>query len=368
MAINYAAGGRLRKIRPEVAWKTIEGLAQYGEGWNDPIFLEEGSLNYKKANIEQLLGVMESRVNALMKDAISIMGRSEDVFGISSDIMYQLPLEPSRQEEFDHIVMNFILDQEERVKQLEEYMEVIMGDFMQLSSEVTRRLKGIIIEDGSRMRKIEKITRYLENEHPKPSSNLKFSETLTKSNSFHAPDFILPKSLCVKYVCTIFSSPPLVRESTFGFKLGTNNNQNVKSRYDVENSDPQSNLQVLSSFEEYTPPVTYPKGGRRDFRNPNRGRTFGRNTTRGFRMKEVDSLTIHTPPSPHMASFHLKDLYCYYHPCFDDPKKHYGFKTGLLGYSGSLGVDFLNFEMIEDDQELESIEVSFLGRILNLPV
>nr|GEU81561.1 ribonuclease H-like domain-containing protein [Tanacetum cinerariifolium] len=54
------------------------------------------------------------------------------------------------------------------------------------------------------------------------------------------------------------TSPPLVRESTFGFKHGTNNNQNIKSEYDVENSNPQSTLQVLPSFEENTPPVTYP--------------------------------------------------------------------------------------------------------------
>ncbi|GJR72367.1 hypothetical protein Tco_0084732 [Tanacetum coccineum] len=33
-----------------------------------------------------------------------------------------------------------------------------------------------------------------------------------------------------------------------------------------------------------------------------------------FRMKVVDPLTIHTPPSPHVASFHPKDMYCYYHP------------------------------------------------------
>ncbi|GJY80186.1 hypothetical protein Tco_0492937, partial [Tanacetum coccineum] len=41
MAIDYAAGGRLRKLRIEVAWETIEDLAQYEEeGWNDPIILE----------------------------------------------------------------------------------------------------------------------------------------------------------------------------------------------------------------------------------------------------------------------------------------------------------------------------------------
>ncbi|GJY58528.1 hypothetical protein Tco_0458420 [Tanacetum coccineum] len=68
-----------------------------------------------------------------------------------------------------------------------------------------------------------------------------------------------------------------------------------------------------------------------------------------YRMKEVDTLTIHTPPSPHVASFHPKDTYCYYHPCIDDLKKHYGFKPGLLGQRGSPSVGFLNMEMIEND-------------------
>ncbi|GKE17282.1 hypothetical protein Tco_1424859 [Tanacetum coccineum] len=68
-----------------------------------------------------------------------------------------------------------------------------------------------------------------------------------------------------------------------------------------------------------------------------------------FRMKVVDNLTLHTPPSPHVTSFHPKDVYCYYHPCIEDCKKHYGFKLGLLGQCGSLCVDFLNLEMIEDD-------------------
>ncbi|GJR65257.1 hypothetical protein Tco_0011322 [Tanacetum coccineum] len=49
-------------------------------------------------------------------------------------------------------------------------------------------------------------------------------------------------------------------------------------------------------------------------------------------------------------------------------EKHYGFKPGLLAQSGSLGVDFLNMEMIKDDWELEHKEVSFLGRRLNLLV
>nr|GEV18427.1 hypothetical protein [Tanacetum cinerariifolium] len=44
------------------------------------------------------------------------------------------------------------------------------------------------------------------------------------------------------------------------------------------------------------------------------------------------------------------------------------FKPGLLGQSGSLGVDFSNMEMIENDWELESKKVSFLGRGLNSPL
>ncbi|GJS96903.1 hypothetical protein Tco_0803871 [Tanacetum coccineum] len=38
------------------------------------------------------------------------------------------------------------------------------------------------------------------------------------------------------------------------------------------------------------------------------------------------------------------------------------------GHSGSLGVDFLKLEMIEDDLELEYKEVYFLGRGLKSPV
>nr|GEW79957.1 hypothetical protein [Tanacetum cinerariifolium] len=92
----------------------------------------EGNIDYENPNIEQLLGVMKYNVDILMKDAISLMGRSESVFGMTSNEIYQLLLKPLRQQEFKHIVTNFILDQEERVKQLEEYMEVIMGDFMEV--------------------------------------------------------------------------------------------------------------------------------------------------------------------------------------------------------------------------------------------
>ncbi|GJX76882.1 zinc finger, CCHC-type containing protein [Tanacetum coccineum] len=106
-ALDYAAEGRLRKMSAEKAWNTIEELARYeNEGWNDPVFPEEECLDYKKPNIEELLGIMKCKVDILMKN-----------------------------EAFEDLVMNFILDQEEKVKQLEEYMNVIGSDFMHLSLE-----------------------------------------------------------------------------------------------------------------------------------------------------------------------------------------------------------------------------------------
>nr|GFD50544.1 hypothetical protein [Tanacetum cinerariifolium] len=90
---------------------------------------------------------MKRKVDTLMKGEISLMGRSEGVFRMETNKVYQPPPEPSHQEELEHIVMNFILDQEERVNQLEEYIRVIVSDFMQLSSKVTRRLKEKIREE-----------------------------------------------------------------------------------------------------------------------------------------------------------------------------------------------------------------------------
>nr|GEV59592.1 putative reverse transcriptase domain-containing protein [Tanacetum cinerariifolium] len=170
------------------------------------------------------LGVMESHVDTLMKDAISIMGKSENIFGILSKMMHHLPPEPSRQEAFKDLVMNFILDQEEKVCQLKEYMCIIGSDFMQLSSEVVEKLKIEIRVEKNRFTKIKKIT----------------------------------------------SCPSL--DISLGGERGPE------------------------------PPIK--------------------------------------PHSP--DSFRIK-------PCIDDPKKHYGFKPCLLGQSKSLGVDFLNMEMIEND-------------------
>ncbi|GJZ16909.1 zinc finger, CCHC-type containing protein [Tanacetum coccineum] len=50
--IDYTTEGRLKKLSAEKAWATIEKLAQYeDEGWNDPVILEEWSIDYENPNI-----------------------------------------------------------------------------------------------------------------------------------------------------------------------------------------------------------------------------------------------------------------------------------------------------------------------------
>ncbi|GJX94739.1 hypothetical protein Tco_0349325 [Tanacetum coccineum] len=142
-AINYAAGGQLRKMSAKEAWNTIEELVYYDEEeWDDPIFSDKGSLNYGNTNMEQMLENIEYQVGSLMKDAILLVGKSENLCGImSNEAGYRSP-KPPHQEAFEGLVMNFILKQEAKVHQLEECMRIVKDDFMQLSSEVVEKFLG----------------------------------------------------------------------------------------------------------------------------------------------------------------------------------------------------------------------------------
>ncbi|GJT02955.1 putative ribonuclease H-like domain-containing protein [Tanacetum coccineum] len=92
----------------------------------------------------------------------------------------------------------------------------------------------------------------------------------------------------------------------------------------VDNPSPQSTPQVLLSFEVYTSLVTYPND-----------------------VEKTVGIPIEVEP---FEQTQLENV--------DDPKKHYGFKPGFLGQSGSLSVDFSNLEVKENN---------FLGG-LSLPV
>ncbi|GJR68898.1 hypothetical protein Tco_0014963 [Tanacetum coccineum] len=202
-------------------------------------------------------------------------------------------------------------------------------------------------------------------------------------------------------------------------------NERVDSLSTMDNevgvTSPESTTQTLPSFEEYTPPVTYLEEVEETLGTPMEVdpldktqledlslNTYNHDIPLSFRevpsfdgpepqpllnsqsldvslgdvigleppikphspaisrMKVVDYLTTQTPPSPHMENSHSKGVYSYCNPVIDNPKRHYGFKLGLLGKSVSLGVDISNWEMFDDDWELESKEVSSLGEELSL--
>ncbi|GJW00350.1 copia protein [Tanacetum coccineum] len=88
------------------------------------------------------------------------------------------PERTAKSEAFKDLVMNFILDQEKKVKQLEEYIGVIGSDFMQLSLEVIMKLKEEIKMEENRVKKIKKIMRYPNTEDLKPLNGRKFAEVM----------------------------------------------------------------------------------------------------------------------------------------------------------------------------------------------
>ncbi|GKC15758.1 hypothetical protein Tco_1012540 [Tanacetum coccineum] len=94
--VPHHVGERLRKLRPDEAWATIErNHGAQSRHTNEGRNLINGK---KRKHIPD-----DNQRNV-----------STSLFPLSI-----------RQEEFEHIVMNFILDQEERVKQLEEYIKAV---------------------------------------------------------------------------------------------------------------------------------------------------------------------------------------------------------------------------------------------------
>ncbi|GJU42663.1 putative reverse transcriptase domain-containing protein [Tanacetum coccineum] len=300
----------------------IEELARCEEdGWNDLVAPGEGSLDYENANIKQLLGVMECKVDALMKEAISLMGRSKSVFEMTSNTVYQLLSEPLRQEEFEHIVMNFVLNQEERIRQLKDYMQSVMDEFMEFSSEVTQKLKERIKENEKNLGKSLR------------------SQVLSSFEEYTPPMTYLDE--VEETFGTLIEVEPLDETQPEDLGLNTCNHDIPLSNREVPSFDePEPQPNPLPNFISLDVSLGEERGPEPPIKP---------HSPDSFRMKEVDSLTINTPPSPHVASSHPKDTYCYYRSCIDDLKKHYGFKPGLLGKSASLGVDISIWDMFDDD-------------------
>ncbi|GJT17102.1 hypothetical protein Tco_0875808 [Tanacetum coccineum] len=149
MAIDYAAGERLRKLRPEEAWKTIEDLAQHKEEWNDPIFSKKGSPDYIDATLEHELESMECRVESLLRNEVIL----------EYEVGFTFPKRPY-QEELEERILNLIDHQEDQVRQLEEDMRKTKYTFMCLADSLIATLKVEIEAQRVHSTKIEKITRF----------------------------------------------------------------------------------------------------------------------------------------------------------------------------------------------------------------
>ncbi|GJT92480.1 hypothetical protein Tco_1081325 [Tanacetum coccineum] len=87
MAIDYAAGERIRKLRPEEAWEPIEDLAQHKEEeWNDPIFFEKRSPDYIDTTLERELESIECRVESLMRNEVLLEYEEDQVRQLEEDM------------------------------------------------------------------------------------------------------------------------------------------------------------------------------------------------------------------------------------------------------------------------------------------
>ncbi|GJY19301.1 zinc finger, CCHC-type containing protein [Tanacetum coccineum] len=291
MAIDYAAGGRRRKLRPEVAWETIEDLAQYEEEkWNDPIFSEKGSPDYINVTLKQELESMECQVESLMRSKVLL----------DYKVRFMFPERPY-QKEFKGRILNLIDHQEDQIRQLEEDMRKTKGTFVCLADSLIATLKVKIEAQQVHFTKIEKITKF-------------HTHTPTVT-----PEIL--KLIMVHRVSMISNIKPTIYKTPYQHL-----NSNLK-------------MPILHSFKE----------NKLEYKDDD----------------EVEIKMMGTGMNKESLEHNLyeNDIT----PIIYDPKKHYGFNPGLLGHSGYSGVDLSNMEMIEDDWQLESKEVYFLGEGLNLP-
>ncbi|GJR64304.1 hypothetical protein Tco_0010369 [Tanacetum coccineum] len=171
----------------------IEELAQYeDEGWNEPVNPKDGDLNYENPDIEQLLGIMEHKVDALMNNAPSAMGKSQGMFEMTRNGMYRQLPKPSRQAERIHGIL----------------------------FRSRKKTKGKDKGKRKKPRKIEKITKYPDTKVLENSDKHNLLENLEKK-TFPTPANLL----CIRYFRLIPSNPSQPRKNTFGFKPGKRANQ-----------------------------------------------------------------------------------------------------------------------------------------------
>nr|GEV58617.1 zinc finger, CCHC-type [Tanacetum cinerariifolium] len=292
MTIDYAAGGRLRKIRPEEAWETIKDLAQYEkEEWNEPIFSEKGSPDYIDANLEHELESMERRVESLMRSEVLLYYEE----GFTS-------LKRPYQEEFEGKILKLINDQEDKIKQLEDGMRKTKDTFMCLADSFIATLKVKIEAQRVHPTKIEKITRFpthtpsITPETLKPAMVHRVQIiSKIKPTNYRTPHQHLNSNLKMPILHS-FEENKIEYEDKDAVKIKMMGTEMDNESLEHNLSENDINLIICHNFYLTLNLPIKPK-------DPG-----------SFWMKVVEPLTIHTPPSPHVAYFHQNGGYRYYHP------------------------------------------------------
>ena len=156
-AIDYAANGRLSKLHVDKCWKVIEDLANYEEEeWEDPILPEKSMLNHIHSTQEQLFESLTRQVDELMKaEASRVETEINPVRCVNAVSRFEFPT-PSRQEEFEGIMITFMDNQEKQIQQLENQLRSTYSTFMDLADIFISRVKEKIVEE-SKPKKIEKV-------------------------------------------------------------------------------------------------------------------------------------------------------------------------------------------------------------------
>ena len=156
-AIDYAANGRLNKLHVEKCWKVIEDLANYEEEEReDPILPEKSMLNHIHATQEQLFESLTRQVDELIKaETPRVETKISPVRCVNAVSRREFPV-PSRQEEFEGIMITFVNNQEKQIQQLESQLRDTYSIFMNLADIFITRIKEKIVEE-SKPKKIEKV-------------------------------------------------------------------------------------------------------------------------------------------------------------------------------------------------------------------
>nr|GEW87082.1 hypothetical protein [Tanacetum cinerariifolium] len=281
-----------KKLRPEEAWETIEDLAQYEEEeWNEPIFSEKGSPDYIDANLEQELESMERRVESLMRREVLLYYEG----GFTS------PKRPYR-EEFEGKILKLINDQKDQIKQLEEDMRKTKNTFMCLTDSLIEAMKVKIEAQRVHLTKIEKITRFpthtpsITPKTLKPTMVHRVSMiSKIKPTNYRTPHQHLNSNLKMPILHSFEENKlEYEDEDAVEIKMMGTEMDKVSLGYNLYEND--ITPIICHNFSLTSNPPIKPK-------DPG-----------SFWMKVVEPLTIHTPPSPHVAYLHQNGAYRYYRP------------------------------------------------------